>query len=61
MTRDVAASWIQVGKSPTGGTLRLTFANGNDGWAMDVAQTTIWSTTDGGESWTPLPSYNPAP
>lgn len=61
LTGDAGASWSQVGTSPAGGTLRLAFANASDGWAMDAAQTAIWRTTDGGESWTRLPAYNPAP
>ena len=61
LTSDAAASWTQVEASPTGGTLWPRFANASDGWAMDAAQTTIWSTMDGGASWTRLPVYNPTP
>lgn len=61
LTRDAAASWTEVKVSPTGGTLWPRFANANDGWATDGAQAAIFSTNDGGASWTLLPAYNPAP
>jgi photosystem II stability/assembly factor-like uncharacterized protein len=61
LTRDAAASWTQVVTSPTGGTLWPRFANANDGWAMDAPQKAIWSTGDGGATWTLLPGYTPTP
>ena len=60
LTRDAAASWIQVATSPPGG-ISPRFANANDGWAMDTRQQAIWSTGDGGTSWTLLPAYTPTP
>lgn len=54
LTRNAAASWIQVLTSPIGGSLSIRFAGASDGWAIGAGQTTIWSTRDGGENWTPL-------
>jgi hypothetical protein len=60
LTTDGASQWTQVQTSPSGGVQWLRFINPQVGWAMDT-QGAIWSTKDGGASWTHLFDFDLAP
>jgi photosystem II stability/assembly factor-like uncharacterized protein len=52
-TADSGATWTPVQISPSAGVMWLRFISPQIGWAME-SQGAIWSTTDGGASWTQL-------
>lgn len=60
LTTDAASHWTIVQTSPSSGVVWLRFINPQLGFAMD-SQGAIWSTTDGGASWTQLRRLNYAP
>lgn len=56
-TTDGASNWTVVQTSPSAGLKWLRFNSSQVGWAMDI-QGAIWSTTDGGTSWTQLGAFD---
>jgi photosystem II stability/assembly factor-like uncharacterized protein len=60
ISHDGGRTWASVNGPAGVGFMTIRFANGFDGWALDVNQN-IWFTHDGGDSWKELPGISIPP